>query len=614
MDITSANPGAFLSSEEGSALMEEEMDLDGNDDMELTEALRGNLAHKRSLSGRQPFAPIRVRDSIAFPSDDAIPSDDDDDGDQTQSILEDDSQVQSEVENSQEGMEFTVPMGQSLKPPATEDPVWLALRQVTHSGDTPHEPQASSEDDIQVANGQQGMDLNDAMTRLMRARDSLGERTEDATEDMDITTANGNFATRADSFSSSDDSLNEDLGEGDETLNVSKVIGRLSLGRFSGMSLGFQDSTMDESGIYGSVVPLSSSTPRQSTAPPPEKDKLTPDLPDDLPDFPETPESERVEATRPPVFQSLTNETNIRLSPSNPPSTMPATETERPPKSPVFRFIPPPPPPNSTALPPSQSPARPVSPVKVKPKPSFSAAFAPPVTKRSPKKSSASSTPVNGSANKRRFSVMHDGAPDSGRSSPAKRPTLGPKSVVAPSPNKRSAPSPGKNSTQKNSNALSVPPKRQSGYFAQRKSLGNVLSVPTDGRGKSLTPTPSSHRENASGGRASLGSTQSENWVGFDKNVPAPVVRTIVLTTGQSQLEEARQQPVPQPIPDPNAAPTPVSDISPGPVTIPLGWMVPVTGGREEGNDVREATTKSGAEPPQTPPAEDFVSLFILNS
>lgn len=603
MDMTSANPGAFLNDEEGSVLMEEEMVLDGNDDLDATELLRGNLAHRRSLSGRQPFAPIRVRDSIVFPSDDAIPSDDDDDGDgdQTQSILEDDSQAQSEVENSQEGMEFTVPMGQSLKPPATEDPVWLALRQITHSGDTPHEPEASSEDDIQVADGQQGMDLNDAMARLMRARDSLGERTEDTAEDMDITTAGGNFATHADSFSSSDDDVNEDLEEGNETLNVSKVVGRLNFGRISGISLGFQDSTMDESGIYGSIVPLSSSTPRQSTAPPTEKDKLTPDLPDDLPDFPETPESERVEAPRPPVLQPLTNETNVRQQPSNPSSTTLATGTEQLPRSPVFKLVPPSPASNFAATLPQKSPARPVSPVKPKPKPSFSAAFAPPVTKPSPKKPSAPSTPVNGSTNKRRFSVMQDGAPDSGRSSPAKRRTLGPGSIVAPSPNKRIAPSPGKD---KNSNALPAPQKRQSGYFAQRKSLGNALSVPTDGRGRSLTPTPSSHQENSNRGRASLGSVQPADWVGFDRNVPAPAVPKIVLPAEESQLDEV--------INDPDPASIPVPDISPGPATIPLGWVTPATSDREEGNNLPEATTKSGAEPPQTLPAEDFVSPFFI--
>ncbi|KAF7784689.1 hypothetical protein Agabi119p4_854 [Agaricus bisporus var. burnettii] len=615
MDMSSDNLGAFLDSGEGSALMGEELDLDGNDNMDATEALRGNLPRRRSLSGRQPFAPIRPRDSIMFPEDGTIPfdndDDDDDDGNSAQSMLEEDSQVQSEAENSQEGMEFTVPMGQSLKPPATEDPVWLALRQVTHSGDTPHEPEASSEDDIQVAGSQQGMELNDAMARLMRARDSLGEHTEDIIEDMEITSVNGNFAARDDSSSSSDDTPNDDFGNGDETLNISKIVGRLSLGR---MSLGFQDTTMDESGIYESTIPLSSSTPQQSLAqPPPEKDRLTPDLPSDLPDFPETPEPERVEAPRPSVFLPPTEETNVPPPlPPITPLTTPAIATEQPPKSPVFKLIPPPPASDSAVLQLPKPHARHISPAKPKPKPSFSAAFAPPVAKPSPKKlSSAQSTPVNGTTNKRRFSVMQDGAPDTGRSSPAKRPTLGPKSIAGPSPNQRSAPSPGKNTPRKGSHAPSAAPKRQSGYFARRKSLGNALIVPTDGRGESHISTPSSLRENAGRARASLGSTLPEDWTRLDRNDLALTLPTIVPPTGKSQQEEARQEPVPLPISGPIDPPIPVSVASPEPAIIPHGRTPPVTGDREDENNVREASINVGEQPLQTSPAEDIPSISI---
>jgi kinetochore protein Spc7/SPC105 len=535
MDLTSASPHAFLNGEEGSALMDEEMEFDENDDMDVTEVLPGDILRRRSLAIRQPFAPVRPRDSIVFPSDDAIPSDDDEnsneDSDQGRSVTEDESQVQSEAKNIQEGMDFTVPMGQSLRPPPTEDPVWLALRQVTHSGDTPHEPEASSEDDIQVDSGQQGMDLNDAMARLMRARDSMGTSTGNTTEDMDVTNAHGNLVVEEDSLLSTDDSLNDDMLDGNETLNVSKVVGRLSLGGNARMSLGYQDSTMDESGIYGSIQPLSSSTPRLSIAPPlPIEESEDPVAETQTPGDADAP-------LRPPVFQVPSQDTTT--------SSMSVTTTVQggPPTSSVFTFVPP----SATPAAP-RTPTKPTSPVKPKPKPMFSAAFAPPVTKPSPKKASTSSTPIHGTPNKRQFSVMQDGAPDSGRPSPAKRPALAQKpaerlsmgtprkgptpSTVSLSPNKRPA--------RNGSSNLPVPAKRQSGYFARRKSLGNALTLPqSDRRDPSPTPNFVSPARRISNGRVSLGSAPAETWKRFDKNGTAPSIPTIVLPPEDHQFEQA---------------------------------------------------------------------------
>lgn len=607
MDLTSTNPRAFLEGEEGSALMDEEMDFDENDDMEVTEALRGNLLQRRSMAGRRPFAPVQPRDSIAFPSDDAIPSDDDDNNnEQAQSMVEDDSQMHLDIEASQEGMEFTVPMGQSLRPPPTEDPVWLALRQVTHSGDTPHEPEASSEDDIQIADNQQGMDLDDAVARLMRARDSLGGSTENTSEDMDMTDANAKFAIQEDSFLSTDDSLNDDVGDVNETLNVSKVVGRMSLGG-TRMSLGYQDSTMDESGIYGSIVPLSSSTPRPSIAQsPPIREEPAPGLQ----------EPEHVESPRLAVFQPPAEETNGSTPLLTPVETTPATEGQ-PPKSPAFTFVPPP---ASTSVEArsTRNHTRPTSPIKPKPKPTFSAAFAPPVTKPSPKKPSAPSTPTptRGTPSKRRFSVMQDGTPDPGRPSPAKRPALGSKAVEGLSTGTpaqlRVSSSPGKRVTSHGSSVLPVPVKRQSGYFARRKSLGNALAPPLDAHRESSTPKPPFPQGRTGGGRASLGSAPSEAWTHFDKNTATPAVPDVIPPTEDFHQEQNISEPIPQP----NSSPahvlssTPISPIS----AAPLGWTPPESGGDVSlgGNNVEEAMIAQ--HPPGARAEEDIVSIVSLQS
>ncbi|KAF5356236.1 hypothetical protein D9756_004174 [Leucocoprinus leucothites] len=550
MDLTTASPGMILNGEEGSALMDEEMDFDENDDMEVTEILPGDILRRRSLGVRQPFAPVRPRESIAFPLDDAIPSDDDDgpngDSDQTRSILEEDSQMQSEVENSQEGMDFTVPMGQSLRPPPTEDPVWLALRQITHSGDTPHEPEAPSEDDIQVDSGQQGMGLDDAVARLMRARDSMGTKIVDTTGDMDATDSNANFVVHEDSLLSTDDSLNDDIGDGNETLNVSKVVGRLSLGGLPRMSLGYQESTMDESGIYGSVQPLSFSTPRHSIAPPPplqENEESTAEAQENL-DADTTP--------RPVVFRPPAQTTTPSVTP---PAAAPVQDNPR--TTGTFTFVPP-----ITAPTASRTPTKSTSPAKPKPKPTFSAAFAPPVAKSSPKKRTPSSTPVHGTSNKRSFSVMQDGAPDPGRPTPAKRPALSGKPIEGPSmgtPKKgpasrqpRASLSPNKRDIPNGSINLPPSAKQRSGYFARRKSLGNTLTIPqNEKRDGSSTPSLVSPARRTSNGRSSLGSAPPEAWTRFDRTAPAPVIPTIVLPPEESQAKAPSERALP-PSPSPS--------------------------------------------------------------
>ncbi|KAF9452580.1 hypothetical protein P691DRAFT_772204 [Macrolepiota fuliginosa MF-IS2] len=616
MDLTSADPGAFLQGDEGSALMDEEMEFDENDDMEVTEVLHGDLVRRRSLAGRQPFAPVRSRDSIAFPSDDAIPSDDD--NNQTYSVIEDDSQIQSEAEQSREEMEFTVPMGQSLRPPPTEDPMWLALRQVTHSGDTPHEPEASSEDDIQVTDGQQGMDLNDAMVRLMRARDSLGGGTENTTEDMDITSANTNFVVQEDSLLSTDDSLNDDIDEGNETLNVSKVIGRISLGGPGRMSLGYQDSTMDESGIYESITPLSSSTPRHSIIPPQIQEEEEPQEgePQEEEELVlDIQEPGNAEAPRPAVFQLPPEETN---TPSPPPT--PATNpTDRPPKSPAFTFVPPP-----AAPQPPKTPTKPVSPMKPKSKVTFSAAFAPPVTKPSPRKLSASSTPVHGTPNKRSFSVMQDGASEPGRPSPAKRPALDSRSTNGTgTPRKgltsgqpRASLSPNKRVTSNGLGAPSISTKRQSGYFARRKSLGNALIAPQVEQREEPTPGSASPAKRPSSGRASVGSAPPDVWTRFDRNAAAPAVPSIVLPAEEFQ-EESATEPILEAAPSPGPTRAPSGPASPRSTVAPIGWTSqPLDTEHVDSvkDDVETIETGESENPPEDVPSISIEQFFSMTN
>ncbi len=588
MDLTSANPGAFLQGEEGSALMDQEMEFD-DDNMDMTDVLR-----RRSLGGRQPFGPVRSRDTIVFPSDDAIPSDDDDNT-QDRSVFEGDSQAQSEVEQSREEIEYTVPMGRSLRRPPTEDPMWLALRQVTHSGGTPHEPEPSSEDDIQIPASQQGMDLNDAMARLMRARDSLGGTTEGMTQDMDITTANNDFAVQEDSFLSTD-SIDDDIDQGNVTLNVSRVVGRMSLGGDARMSLGYQDSTMDESGIYGSAIPPSL-TPRPSFIPPPtiQEESQVPD---------------HIEAPRPTVFQPPPKETRV----SPPQSTSPVV-AEPPPKPPVFTFVPPPlvlEGPGAT-----KSPVKPTSPIKPKPKPKFSAAFAPPVAKPSPKKPTSSSTPAHGTPNKRPFSVMQDGAPDAGRPSPAKRPAFDPKPIegtAAGTPRRgrtSSQPqlslSPSKTATSNASNGQPAPAKRQSGYFARRKSLGNAL-IPPQGnrREESSTPIPASPAKKGNGSRASLGATPLAP---FNSKTTTAEVPTIVFPAEDTPDESAAEA-VAQPISNSSsvqASPVPPSLTSAAPPFMRTPSPQPETVHESLPEDSTEEAVE--AEQPETQAAEDIVSF-----
>ncbi|KAJ6519385.1 Spc7 kinetochore protein-domain-containing protein [Mycena sanguinolenta] len=230
MDLTATGSDAFLFAGDGSALADEDMDFDDDSvDMDVTEALDAESIRTRvSLGGaRKPLAQI----SAAAPS--TVPTD----ADQSQSFT-DQSQSSYTSDPSQEPpTEFTIPLNHSLRPPAHEDETWMALRRMTHSGETPYEEPPMSSDDEYVPVAYEG-------ERLLSTPGPVP-----TTSQQDET------------FSSTDDSFG-DADNGDRTMNLSKVMGRVSVaGGGPRMSVGQPDSTMDESEIYGSIIP----PPAQST-------------------------------------------------------------------------------------------------------------------------------------------------------------------------------------------------------------------------------------------------------------------------------------------------------------------------------------------------------------
>lgn len=504
MDMTTVmEPGAFQA--RGSAILDEEFDFDdedeeyGNDDMEVTEVIHGELARKRSLSmgGRQPQESPSVDQS--FEGDESRS----DIGNQsTQSFASDSASERSHI------MEFTIPLGQSLRP-AQKDDVWLALKQMTHSGGEASEPEESFEEDSSQ-HEEREMDLDDAMDRLRRARDSLPLSESQEIQD------NG---PHEDSFTNTEDSFNddnEDELDGNKTLNLSRVLGRPSIGLNSRMSMGY-GSNMDESEIYGNIV-ATQSTPRQSLAP-----QSQPPQPQEAP----VPAPQPQQPRKSLVFQP-------------PPADVvpqPAAPVGQPRKS-TGAFTP-------RASSPSKS--NPETPSKAKPKPTFSAAFAPPVTRPSPKKpapvpSASATTPA-----KRPRSSTQDGVEDMeiDQPSPAKRQALASKWLDAAEAPKQKSPSlspiadktapiasprplsPAKkapflqssvtgNASSELSGARSAL-RRPSGYFAKRKSMAVSFNVPIQEPAPSVARSSTKKKPGIGMGRASMGSAPVNPWKRVEK-------------------------------------------------------------------------------------------------
>lgn len=437
-----------------SALLDEDFD-DFDDDMEITEDLNENILRKRSMStaGRTPLS-----DKHPY----SIPDPDDADSfseEQSMSFSEDLSQ--SDAEHTQP-MEFTIPLAQVLRP-ANEDPVWLELQKATHAG-TSSVPYTEDDDDVIDHLGMGGteeMEIDDALERLQRARESLG------------------INVGGDSFSSVESEDNVD--DENRTMNFSKLFGR--------PSAVFTDE--NETSVQGS---------------PAAELQLTPSI---YPSIPSPVQSQPNLTVFHPPTEPTSNITN--------PATSRQDNLSSTSKPSVF---------SSSSVTNVPSPLK-SSPSKLGPK-TFTAAFAPPVARYSPKQPTKSPQSSKRTHSQRlndenwedspspakRLAVIshrlaHDNAtPSASSATPTPRP-------LSPSKKARFENIGPKDSVQKK-----PAPKRPSGYFARRRSIATGLaSTPSD---VELAPTgirKSPQKKAGLGlGRVSMGSGPTDAWKRFNRD------------------------------------------------------------------------------------------------
>ncbi|KAJ7139735.1 Spc7 kinetochore protein-domain-containing protein [Mycena epipterygia] len=486
MDLTTIGSDAFLFASQagGSALADEEMDFDDDDDMDMTEDLLGDFIKKRPVSlggARTPLAQI----SVATPS---APSD----ADQSQSFTDDQSQSYTSEQSQEPPTEFTIPLNRSLRPPAHEDETWMALRRMTHSGETPYEePPLSDDEYVPVAHE--------------------GDQRAPVQAGVGLPPTNGPYIQADDTFSSTDDSFS-DADNGDRTMNISKVLGRVSLaGGGPRMSVGQPDSTMDESEIYGSIIPPpAQSTPVQLQP----RAKANPEPP------------------RPSIFR---------------------------PPSPSKKPVAPAPSSPSKSKPPFSAVVRPTSPRK-------SDVTSLPSNKR-PRESD-----VEGDKPTPAKRLALAGKWTASTSSPAVevRPTTPSMGVPKPkplSPSKRAPFIPAGASTSSAAPRQPSALRRPSGYFARRKSLGAGLgAVDTDEPAASDAPATLVSRKSPKKkaglglGRMSMGSAPSDAWTRFEKNAVSDKGKGKEKATGNDATcaREAERQAAASPTPS-RGSPAPAS-------------------------------------------------------
>ncbi|KII93693.1 hypothetical protein PLICRDRAFT_131726 [Plicaturopsis crispa FD-325 SS-3] len=472
MDDTAPGPSAFL---RGSALEDDEFspDEDEGEDMDITNVLGGMIPSRRSSLAarrRSSVAPAAPRPPLAVVSAQPPP---DDDNTQSTNYSEETSQYTDE--DGTQPMEYTVPIARALNPPEKNE-AWLALRAITHSGDTPHSPHDSDEEDDAGGRGEQGMELTDAMDRLMAARASLGAPP----------------ATGEDSFTSTEDSFGSG-DAGDATMNVTSLMrresgGRMSIGR---MSLGpGDDETMDETSVFGDDEVVNNAVHVSPPAPVPAQSTPAP--------------------SRPPVFQSkptvfTAQQTGPRRSLDLGGASPSVAQTPKPltiPQPFQFSFTP------KNQQPQGKNTLTPgsISPAKARP----SAAFAPPVVRPSPKK---------------RPAPDHDDEnadPDTAhKPSPAKKlafSTSSSSSKPVPKPLSPSKKAPFQSPASAKPPSKSL--RRPSGYFAQRKSLAGAGVAPAP------PPQPNQSAQKRAGRASVAGPGTGDAWRRFDPQdkteLPAP--------------------------------------------------------------------------------------------
>lgn len=378
-------------------------------------------------------------------------------------------------------VEFTIPV---VRPAAQPDELFLKLHALTHAGanDTPYIPDQIDDEDDPEANaivpseghngskdiyaedmdesileghstapGDDGMDLTDALTRLQKARFSLGlppmpSQDDDDTEDFSHDKGD---AAQDDTFTSTEDSFGGDMSiDGDKTVNLTKL--RLSMGRQSAAS-----SSMDLTGNYDEAArPRRSSDSSQlqsNLAAPPARSVAQPSPPSTTSTL-----QSSVFSAPPPVFAPPPTQTVMpppAFTPS-PPHEQPPRSAPTTPRSPTKQATVPQPFnfslssrfPNDASKqsePFKSTPLQPKSPSKL-PVPKTSAAFAPP---KSPRKRAASAEPET---TPRAMKKQALGNADEQAQLPA--------------------------GAQQNRRVSAV--RRPSNYFAQRKSLGPAATFP----------------------------------------------------------------------------------------------------------------------------------------
>ncbi|KAJ7225955.1 Spc7 kinetochore protein-domain-containing protein [Mycena pura] len=477
MDLTVTGADAFLYARaDRSALADEEMEFeDDSMDMDMTEDLDMELIKRRSVSlggARKPLAQI----SAATPS--ATPND----ADQSQSFT-DQSQSYSSDQSHEQPTEFTIPINHSLRPPPTEDAAWMALRRMTHSGDIPYEDPPPSSDDEYVPLAGGNLLPNSTAAAVNIQRDDP-------------------------SFSSADDSFS-DANNDDRTMNLTKVIGRVSLAADHRISVGHADSTMDESEVYGSII----AHPAQSTP---------------VQQHPRTTES-RPEATRPLIFR-----------PPSPSKNVTSHSASTGDNGPIF-------------IPPSVNEAP--SPSK-RPRERDSQTEKPSPAKRLAVAGRWSS--ANSATDAQTLQQSAAGSKPRPLSPSKKAPFLVPMKTSTTSSALPRPPS-----------AL----RRPSGYFARRKSMGTELGAvdaPDTGSGSAtLLPAAPKSPKKKPGigmGRASMGSAPSDAWKRFDTSDKGKEKRKAPdneHAAADSLPSTGSPAPASQPVsPRPVGSPSPVFDLS----------------------------------------------------
>ncbi len=504
-----------------SAVMDEslsDMSADMSDDMEITEAV--NKRRRVSMAPQADESCEIADESISFSED------------------------LSQVEDDDTGpMEFTVPLAQALRP-ASEDPVWLELQRATHAGTS-----LALDDDMD----------DEALQTLAYDHDQAAK---DGRESL------GFGLTGDESFSSMEESFAGPSDESDKTINLSQAFGRSSLGGQGRPS--DADSLMDESETYGRILTTPASTTPASAA----SSSCTTSSSSAAPSSSTTPSSTAASiypatllAQEPPapVFRPPPAHRSDNVSREAPPSSM-SSVFSRPksvfiPKQPGAK---PPAPPSK-----SNSPTKAVrSPIKPPAKPApkqFSAAFAPPVARPSPKKPSSTGTVLkrphpqdenvsDGPSPPKRVNIGKDHQENAANVNEAPTSTASGSRPLSPS--KRA---PFETSTNTTTDARPSGIRRPSGYFARRRSMANGL---TDIQEDPTPSAPSSPKKKAplGLGRASMGSGITDAWKRFNKDSDSATTKPSVAELGVGNTSTTISSPALAEQPFISETPVPATD------------------------------------------------------